>query len=336
LPTLPSRIGDRWRVPRAAARALLGERPKSGEPPMATLKDLRPEAKGPNHVAIIAVTGQATLPSGASALNAEVQFTFVPPPNLGDTYGGATLDARGMITELRASQITTAGLPASNGRLRQTQIRELILARQRDKSTPLTIPNPKPTPTEANSWLTFADPQKRYSFRHMQTILPDSLGGGESIELVRARPNGPDVIRIQIQLKTGNPEADRRNVDPEIHRKTLEEEWRQQRGDVLRGPAEWLPEADWRPFGMRVFRIQAAPMLGSGAGAGAGAGSGIGPRVKVERRVNFDYYLVLTGRSDSFVVRAITLQDPTTEFRKETEALIKSFHFGPPQAAAGN
>jgi hypothetical protein len=170
--------------------------------------------------------------------------------------------------------------------------------------------------------LTFVDPQKRYHFQHPQTFLPESLAAGESVELLRPRPNGPDVIGIQIQLKTGNAEADRRNVDPEFHRKTLEEVWRQQREDVLRGPAEYLPDADWKPLGMRVFRIQAAPLLDAGPG----------PVTKAERRVNFDYYLVLTGRPESFVVTARTLQDPPAEFRKETEGLIKTFRPGAPGA----
>ena len=41
LPSLPSRIGDRWRVPRAAARALLGKRTPTNEVMLATFKDLR-------------------------------------------------------------------------------------------------------------------------------------------------------------------------------------------------------------------------------------------------------------------------------------------------------
>jgi hypothetical protein len=321
LPSLPSRIGDRWRIPRAAARALLGESPQPGEVLTATLKDLQPDPKGSNFVAIIAVTGQVTLRSGASALNAQVQFSFRPPAAGSNNGGASTLDARGAITELRASQVTTAGLPESNGRLRQTQTRELILGRQRDSAAALTIPIPKPTPTEANSWLTFADARKRYHFQHPQTLLPESLAGGESVELIRQRPEGPDAVGIQLQPKTGDADADRRNLDPEFHRKTLKEIWRQDRQEVIEGAAEWLPEADWKSAGLRVFRIEAALPIPAGRGAAT------------PRRAYLDYYLILTNRPESFVVTARTIHDPPTDFRKETEALIKSIRLGPPEAA---
>ena len=330
LPSLPSRIGDRWRIPRTATRALLGERPQPGAVLTATLKDLQPEPKGPNFVATIAVTGQATLPSGASALNAQLQFTFAIPsvntnapgggvgPGVGGS-GDSSLDARGAITELRASQVTTAPLPRSNGRLRQTQTRELILARQRDSNAVLTIPNPKPSPTEANSWLTYVEPEKRYHFEHPQTFLPDSLAAGASVELIRPRLEGPDAIGIQLQPKTGNAEADRRNIDPEFHRKTLKEIWRQDRQEVIEGTAEWLPEADWKPAGLRVFRIEAALPIITGRAAAP------------PRRAYLDYYLILTNRPESFVVTARTIHDPPTDFRKETEAVIKTIRFGPPE-----
>jgi hypothetical protein len=326
LPSLPSRIGDRWRVPRQSARALLGERSQASDVLTATLQDIRTEPKGPNLVAIIAVTGQATLPTGVSVLNAQLQFTFAPPAGAGagasESAPTGTQEARGSITELREAQVTTAPLPGSDGRLRQSQSRDLILARQRDTGAALTIPSPKPTPTEANSWILYVDPQKRYHFLHPQTLMPESLSGGDSVELVRPRLEGPDAIGIQIQTKTGNAEADRRNIDPDFHRKTLQEIWRQDRQEVIQGGAEWLPEADWKSSGMKVFRIVAA--LPQTAGRAAVA----------TRRAYFNYYLILTSRPESLVVTARTLQDPPTEFHKEAEALIKTFRFGPPGAAA--
>src|SRR5262249_36487252 len=148
---------------------------------------------------------------------------------------GPTVDARGFISELRAAEVIDTPLPGSEGRLHQVQTRELILARQRDKSAALVVPEPRPVPTEANTWLTYVDPHKRLTSRHPQPLMPDALGGVESVELVRFHPGGPDVIGIQIQPKTGDPEADRRNLDPEFHRRTLEEIWRQEHQDVLHG-----------------------------------------------------------------------------------------------------
>ena len=55
-----------------------------------------------------------------------------------------------------------------------------------------------------------------------------------------------------------------------------------------------------------------------------------GRSTPVQRRVHLDYYLVLTNRPESLVVAASTLQDPPTDFRKEAEAMIKTFRFGPP------
>ena len=132
------------------------------------------------------------------------------------------------------------------------------------------------------------------------------------------RPEGPDVVGIQLQPKTGDAEADRRNLDPDFHRKTLAEVWRQDQQDVIAGSNGWLPEADWKPAGMKVYRIEAALRL-----AASRAATG-------QRRVHLDYYLVLTSRPESLVVNATTVQDPPIEFRKQTEAMIKTFRFGPP------
>lgn len=323
LPSLPSRIGDSWRVPRGAVFALLGERTQPGDVFTATFQDLRTEANGPNLVAILAVTGQATLASGATTLNAQIQFAFPPPSANSGESSLLTVDARGAISEVRSAQATTANLPGSNGRLHQTQTREIVLARQRDDDNAglLPIPDPKPTPTEANSWLTYVDPRRRFHFQHPQTLLADTTQGTDSVELIRVRPDGPDAVGIQIQPKTGDAEADRRNLDPEFHRKTLEELWRQERQDVLPGSTEWLPEAEWKPAGMKVFRIEAALRLVAGRS------------VKVQRRIHLDYYLILTNRPESLVVTARTVQDPPTDFRKEVEDMIKTFRFGPPDGA---
>jgi hypothetical protein len=171
-----------------------------------------------------------------------------------------------------------------------------------------------------NSWVTYVDPRKRFTFQHPQTFRPDPSSGAESVELIRMRPEGPDAIGIQIQPRTGDPDADRRNLDPEFHRKDLIERWRQDREDVLVGTTGWLPEADWKPAGMKAHRLEAAVRIATGRA---------GVR---ERRAHLDYYLVLTGRPESLVVTARTVQDPPTEFRKEAEDVIRTFRFGPPAA----
>lgn len=313
LPALPSRIGDRWRIPRPAVRALLGPQTAANEVVLATFKDLRAVAKGSDLVAIIGVTAETT------PYQAEIQFTFAPPDHPVDDSKGSTVDARGAITEVRSAQVMTTPLPDSDGRLHQTQTRELILARQIDKkSTPLIVPEPKPTPTEANSWVAYVDSRRRFHFYHPQSLVDDSPPGADSVELVQMRPEGPDVVGFQLQPKTGDAAADKRNLDPDHHRKTLEEVWRQTQQDVLAGSNAWLPEADWKPAGMKVYRIEAA-LRYSGGRVTAG-----------QRRVHIDYYLVRTNRDESLVVDAKTVQDPAVDFRNQTEKMIKTFRFGPP------
>ncbi len=312
LPAMPSRIGDRWRVPRVAVRALLGSAVSTNEVVLATFKDLRTAPKGEDLVAIIAVTAENT------PFQAEIQFTFAPPDRPVDDSKGATVDARGAITELRSAQVMKTPLPDSDGRLHQTQTRELILARQSDKAgARLIVPETKPTPTEANSWVAYVDPRRRFHFYHPQSLLNDSPPGADSVQLVQMRPEGPDVVGFQLQPKTGDAEADRRNLDPDHHRKTLEEVWRQTQQDVLAGSNTWLPEADWKEAGLKVYRIEAALRPPGNASTS-------------QRRVHLDYYLVLTNRPESLVVTAETVQDPPIEFRRQAEDMIKTFRFGPP------
>jgi hypothetical protein len=312
LPALPSRIGDRWRIPQKAVRALMGAKTPTNEVVLGNFKALRAAAKGTDLVAIIALTAQTT------PFQAEIQFSFPPPAPPGDDSQGSTVDARGAITEVRLAQVMATPLPDSDGRLRQTQTRELILARQRDSQTVLTVPDSRPIPTEANSWLAYVDARRRFHFYHPQTLLDDSPPGADSVELVHLRPEGPDVVGIQLQPKTGDAEADKRNLDPEFHRKTLAELWRQDQQDVVAGTNGWLPKADWEPLGMKVYRIEAALRLAARTGT------------PTQRRIHLDYYLVLTSRPESLVVNATTVQDPPIEFRKQTEAMIKTFRFGPP------
>jgi hypothetical protein len=313
LPPQPSRIGDRWPVQRTATRALLGPQAPADEVVLANFKDLRTAPKGTDLVAIFGLTARST------SFQAEVQFTFARTTPPADDSQGSTVEARGAITEIRSAQSQVTPLPDSNGRLRQTQTRELILALKRDDGDLLALPAAKPAPTEANSWLTYVDPRRRFHFRHPQALQDDSPPGADSVELVHFRSDGVDVLGVQIQPKTGDAEADRRNLDPEFHRKTLAEVWRQEHQDVVSGSHGWLPEADWKAAGLRVYRIEAALQLVAGRGA------------PVARRVHLDYYLILTNRPESLVVTARTDQDPPVGFRKEGEAVIKTFRFGLPE-----
>lgn len=328
LPILPLRIGDRWSLSRAAARALLGEVGNRGTALVAQLEGIHHAAKGTDWEAIMTVSGHATLSVGDTGVNARIVFTFAPPaqPAEGDEPqprddSKAQL-ALGAITELRMATSVVTPLPESQGRFKKYTTREVVLARQLAASTaPLAIPDTPPTPTEENSWLTYDDPQGAFHFRHPQDLRPGPQTNRDVVELLRNRSAaGPDRIVFLRQHRTGDSVADKQNRDPEFLAKTLEERWKS--FDILRGPAGWLPDADWAPAKMKVYRVSLA-LRGAGAAA------------KRDARIHDDNYLVLFGRDDSLVVESSTVQDPPSPFRTEVEAIIKTVQLGPTSSRPG-
>ncbi|MHC5541644.1 single-stranded DNA-binding protein [Singulisphaera rosea] len=171
------------------------------------------------------------------------------------------------------------------------------------------------TPTEENSWLTYDDPQGAFHFRHPQDLRLGPQTNDDMVELLRNRSAaGPDRVVLLRQHRTGDTVADKQNRNPDFLAKTIEERWKSY--DILRGPAGWLPDADWAPSKMKVYRMSLALR-------GAGAAS------KRDARIHDDNYLVLFGRDDSIVVESSTIQDPPSPFRAEVEAIIKTVQLGP-------
>lgn len=333
LPTLPSPVGDSWPVPIAAAQALLCD-PSARGRLVAKLADVH-ETKGarPEWVAVITISGRMLLAmTGDTAVNAELEFRF-PPPVAGDAAAKkdkadqSTVEARGAVTELRIALAASSPVsPDPKERLRHITTRELILQRRpaSDGATLLRIPNAPPTPTEANSWLTFATPAApntpRFFFRHPQELLPPPgppLSPGR-IDLLDRWPVPNDEMSLNLVAKTGKPEEDRRNRDPEFHRKNMLADWERERLDVVQGPHGWLPEADWAPLNMKVYRVQAALKETK-------------PESRNLPRTYLDFYLVLFGRDECLALTATTTQDPPAAFRKQTEAVLKTFHFDAPK-----
>jgi hypothetical protein len=345
LPALPSHAGDQWRVPRSATVALMGGRPmqqQQGEPLVATLLDVHKAATGTGMVALIGVTGRAPMPpTGAdTVINAQVSFTFTPSTTAPATATGegasatatatatGIVEGRGVITEVRSARSSTSAVPGTNGRLRQTLTWEQILERQNPAPGELLpAPVPPPAATEQNSWLTYDDAKGRFHFRHPQELLPQMsplLDKEDVIQLLdnKAGPNEGRFLRLKLQAKTGNAETDRQNVDPELQKKALEDEWARTRQDVLRGPRAWLPEADWAPYKMKVYRIEAALKPSGVAG-------------KDVSRIFLDHYLVVFTQNESLVVDAVTGQDPPLPFRKQVEDILKTFQLGPSAKPGG-
>jgi hypothetical protein len=338
LPVLPSRVGDTWRVPASAMRALLCDPSARGRDVSATLVDVRGEKSdaGPGDwVAVISVTGRAeTSLAGQTALNAELEFRFTPParaasaarkdePARKDAPDESTVEARGAISELRMA--VARQRPASdepNQRRRATDTWEFVLQRRTgDGTSPLMpLPAAPPQPTEANSWLTLVPPQDparpHFTFRHPQELLtpPSERPTADSVTLQDRWPDWRDQLNFVLVAKTGKPDQDRPFRDPEFHRQQMLAQWARERLEVVQGPHEWLPAADWEPHKMKVWRMQAA--------------------LKETRRETrgmprnyIDFYVVLFGRDQCLLVTATTSQDPPAAFRKQTEAVLKTFRF---------
>jgi hypothetical protein len=140
----------------------------------------------------------------------------------------------------------------------------------------------------------------------------------DSLVLAHLRPEGAELVSFQLPEKSDDPQANRQLRDPEAQRKKLVDGWRRQRVEFLPGPSEWLPESDWAP--MTVHRFVVALKLGGQAAA------------KKALRVHAEYYLVLFTRNESLFVSSQTPQDSPIAFRRQVEAMLKTFQLGPSKA----
>jgi hypothetical protein len=324
LPTRAIRIGDTWAVSSTGVGNIVGQAIAHGNPLKGKLENVTKTADRPDYEAIMSISGRVTVPSGETAVNAELVFTFPPPRPSADPAATkddadeGTMIASGGITELRMATVKTEAQP-ENVRLRHIIKREIVLNRQLSSPAALLpIPSPLPTPSETNSWLTYEDPQGRYTFRHPQDFAIVSDVDGNLVELQRFRgaSSEPDQFNLEIRPKTGDAAADRENRDPTVMTNQVKADWTQDKLDIRLGPAAWQPDTDWGPSKLKVYRLNAALTDR--------------PPGKRPVRLNADVYLVLTTRDDCFLVQATTALDPPGPFRKQVEALIKTVQFGSP------
>ncbi len=367
LPTAPRRVGDTWRIPRESTFFLFNALPEPEDYALdATLLDVRKAASGTKLLAVIGFSGPLTMPApdGPSLVNGEIHFEFEAPPALAAVPGASeetkaiakdagrgfaksnkegVVDARGWITQVKMARVVEIPQPDGDGRLKTTITYETILARRPraaanqqgvGQPAPLTLPNPAPTATEANSWLVYEDPLGRFRFHHPQELQVTSRTmDPDAVELLDQRPEtGTDVFILQIPPGTDDPKAELRFHDLDQFRKITEPDSTRKKQDIVRGPEDWLPESDWAPFKLKVYRKE----LGVKTQAPSPTGT-------VER-IYFDYYFVLSDRDDCFHVQSMTIRDDHVAFRTTAERIIKSMEFGPtklkgshakPAAAAG-
>jgi hypothetical protein len=311
LPELPLRVGESYEVSRNGAEALIGVPVNRGSL-RGKLESVEDDPAAPGRKkAKLDLTGRLETGRGSTSIHALIGFSFVPgAPRANNS---TVVDAPGRIATVSLAQEATS--PGDDGNRRKMHLRrELVLERRTlDDLTGLEVPDPAPVPTVLNSWLTYADPAGRFQFEHPQEYQeapPDEDG---TIDLIRLRPEGPDVISIR-PLEKGETDADKL-------RTSRFATWTEDGIKPVAGAAGWLPEALWP--GRRVYRFEAALPTGEepkpgGAGGGASAPSS---------RVLFDGYVVLSGQDGGLYVESTTAEDDPGAFRSLVELMIRSVTF---------
>lgn len=312
LPDTPVRIGDSWKVTRPGTTALINDDVLGGFL-SAKLAEIRnhPTEKGAQ-IALITVAGKVVTGQGRdaydSAVNAQVEFVFTPVKE-----DEGRIDATGSIDKVRLGEVST--LRAPNGVKAKTTKRDLIVQRKRPGTdAPLTIPSPAPKPTVANSWLTYADREGRFTLQHPQSYVPAIPSGlPNTVDFKHERPGvPPDIIRITyVEKPEGRPEA---TFD------LLVQDWQKRGFDVQKGLSEKLPASEWPD--MSVHHMEAA-LTGSSAPG------------RSERRF-FDAFVMQFAKNVSLFVSATTFQDRPETFRAEVRSVLKSAKLGGPKAASGD
>jgi hypothetical protein len=277
--------------------------------------------------AIFTITGRVSNTFAETIVNARIEFAFDPPATKKPTTPGSTplvatapatkpldesiIDARGAITELRMARVAAGLLPDATRKLNFSAQQELILRRKlgvEAGSKPLALVTPPPA-NDVNSWISYVDPAGRFYFHHPQELLPPErfqLSGSaddDSIVIVKNRPDGREMVRIDVF---------REAMEPDALQDVLAAEWRRSGAEVLPGPSEWLPEAAF-PAPLKVFRIESALKLGA-----RGA------------RLHYDAYLVKYSDDINLMVIATSSRDAVDAFRRNVEAMIATFKLGAP------
>jgi hypothetical protein len=348
LPQTPRLVADTWPIPARAAQCLVGEMP-SGEDydVTGTLVEVHKAGEGPALTAVIGIAGQMNLPSfGASSLNAQIHFVFNPvaavPPAAGSgatrrpgdspaSKGGnrpepGVVTARGYISRVLMAWKATNLLPDEEARLKLTRTYELQLERRLASANNaigggpkelLQVPLPIPAATEANSWLLYQDPADRFYLLHPQNLeLSPRMIDPNVLELVeQEHGTGKDVFMLTLAPGATEPQEDKDFREVNKFQRKIDDYWAKMKVDTLKGPAGWLPEAEWSPW--KVFRKE----LGIKAGGGE-------DQEKAVERIYCDDYLVLSKRNECFHAQSMTIRTDHVVFRTQSEGIIKSFHFG--------
>ena len=315
LPSEECRVGDTWKLIPSGIMTLLGGKPIESGSLEGKFVEVRTDPKGASRSAIFDITGTTKYLKNSTSLHALVTFTFGPPEANQDATKKAAetvIEARGAITRINLSQVESGPIPVEDPKKTARFTTNRIFQFQRDLrvDNPPSIPAPAPQPTEANSWLTYADRDGRFQFRFPQDF--QFIPRPNQFDLQRgSAEEGEDVIRI-FPKERSDP-----NSEPEAMRKgrtaDLEEDF-----EVTPGNGGFLPEADWvRPSRLRVYRWDAF----------------IRPKDKTAPQKNALLlgYTVLTSRDQSFYVEALSNREPLLPIRGEVESILHTFEVDPPK-----
>lgn len=305
LPELPVRAGDPYRVSRVGCEALLGSTVYEGSLE-GKLLNIRPDAKiGPGKlVATFDISGRVVIQMGPADVHAQLKFLCTPVPAATSTNRVPIMEAPGQIMRLAEAYELDTGPTRGNGPdapPRMSMRRELVLERNTtEPGPPLPVPSPLPEPQPENSWLTYTDPQGRFSFLHPQELQPQPAEEADVIRLIHPRRGGPDVVVLEVRPRS------------ELNFETMRDGWFEARKaegiQTVAGAEGPLPSRDWP--GMKVSRFEAAMLPAAAGGTNTG-------------RVHFDGYVLQTGRDLGFYAEATTVQDPPAGFRAEVEAMLR-------------
>lgn len=336
MPARPVRRADTWPISRAAAEVLLGDLREAQSIALeGRLADVHRAGAGTTMAAIIEIDGDVDLITGPGAVRARITFLFEPQAaaNQGRADDNAAgrraaqetglVEARGYIAKLQMGRSQTIPLDP-DGRFRQTNTRELVMARRLDPARPgsgvtdtLKVPDPPPTADESNSWLLYDDPKGQFHFRHPQTFRIRGVSK-EQIVMVYFHQTGMDTLLLFPIAKQTDPQRERARFDPQAFLKQFKDDYQQKRYEMINVLANWLPEARWASLNRKVYRVETAAKQGADAPEGRAGG-----------RVYLDAYLVLMPRNEVFHVLAMTDRENHVIVRDQAEGLIRSLELGP-------
>jgi hypothetical protein len=326
LPSMPVRIGDTWPLTKMGMRVLVGVDQVLQGNMEGKFLDLRATTDGRKKIAVMEIGGRILAQRGAltydEAVKAEIHFAFsakLMEEALANAREEAIVEARGALVRWSVGMsITARGPDKKEVRMKG----ERVMERQLDNVGDLLAgPHPLPKMEPANSWLTHTDPKQRFYFQHPQDLctpvdvnLPGAKGGPDKLELIHWRP-GYRVDQVTLEVAPG------KQREPEEVKKRVLGEFKENKIEFLEGSAVWLPETEWHDA--KTFRFEAAIM-------------GRGRSARGIDRLHLDCYVRLFQGKGTLIVTAITPQDPPIRFRKDTEAMLKTFRWRSPKEIEAN